>query len=384
MVRVLFFIFGLYEGGAEKVLRNLVNGMDLSLFEITVQTLDNCEPRDYLKEGIRYRAINRCRTGLGKRLFSAWFRLCAEAGLAYPLFIKDDYDIEVAYLETGATKLIAQSTNTKALKIAWVHCDLSRKEGIAAAVGRIRRQYRAYDRIVCVSEDVRQSFCELFGTSFPTTVLRNVINDEEILRQAGQPLDDAAEDGVKRLLAVGRLAPEKGFARLIEACRRLRDANLRFQLDILGEGPERGKLEEQIAALQLKGIIRLRGFTENPYAWMKAADLIVCSSQYEGSSTVVQEALLLGKAVMTTPCAGMRELLGDSEYGLVTDESADGLYNGLRRLLEEPGELERYSCAARKRSAEFSRQRTVQETEAFLLHELRKKQAALQGGKQDE
>ena len=131
MIKILFFIDGITGGGAEKVLRTLVNNMDQSKFDITVQTLVESDPARYLAPGIRYRAINRCKTPLGRRLFHYWVRLCAELKWLYPLYIKDDYDIEVAYLECGPTKFLAGSTNKKAKKLAWVHCDLAKKEGIA-------------------------------------------------------------------------------------------------------------------------------------------------------------------------------------------------------------------------------------------------------------
>ena len=165
MIKILFFIPGLSEGGAEKVLCNLVNNMDQTKFNITVQTLDNCDSEKYLVSGIRYKAINRCKTRWGRKLFSYWFRLCAEFKLAYKFFVKDDYDIEIAYLETLATKIIAQSADKKAVKIAWVHCDLSQKEGIQETAPKMKRQYKKYNKIICVSEDVQKGFRQIFGVA---------------------------------------------------------------------------------------------------------------------------------------------------------------------------------------------------------------------------
>ena len=113
MIKILFFIDGITGGGAEKVLRTLVNNMDQSKFDITVQTLEESDPTQYLVPGIRYKAINRCKTPLGLKLFHYWVRLCAELKWLYPLYIKDDYDIEVAYLECGPTKIMAGSTNKR-------------------------------------------------------------------------------------------------------------------------------------------------------------------------------------------------------------------------------------------------------------------------------
>lgn len=365
MTKILFLMPALSEGGAEKVLGNLVNNMDRSRFDITVQTIENCDPRPYLAQGIRYKAINRCRNPWGKKLFSYWFRLLAQMKLAYPLFIKGDYDVEVAYLETSPTKLIAQSTNAKAVKLAWVHCDLSRKEGMAAAAEALRQQYRQFDRIICVSEDTKAGFERLLGENYPTMVLHNVIDEDEIFEKAAQPMEVPPSDGL-HLLAVGRLTEQKNFAHLVDACAALKAEGHRFHLDILGEGPERSALEGQIQALGLEDTVTLRGFTPNPYPWMRRADLVVCSSRYEGISTVVQEALLLGKAVVTTPCTGMRELLGDSEYGLIAPDTENGLREAIAALLRSEEHRASYEAAALERGKSFRKAHILAETQGLF------------------
>ena len=367
MIKILFFIPGISEGGAEKVLRNLVNNMDQSKFDITVQTIDEYNPEQYLTKGIHYKAINRCRTGLGKKIFSYCFRLCAELKLAYRLFVKDDYDIEVAYLETAATKIIAQSTNKKAVKLAWVHCDLSKKEGMSRSAEKVKKQYSKYDKIICVSRDVEIGFRKIFGNSFDTAVLPNVIDEKEIIRKAAEPLYDyEGLPGQMNLLAVGRLTKQKNFEYLIRTCSQLRDDGYLFHLNILGEGSERNNLEEQIRKLELKSYITLRGFIKNPYPWMKYADIIVCSSKYEGSSTVVQEALILGKAVVTTLCTGMQELLGNSEYGMIVDDSDRGLFNGLKLFMDNHDFIKRYEKVAEERGKLFAKETVVRQTEEYF------------------
>ena len=366
MIKILFFIPGLSEGGAEKVMCNLVNNMDQSKFDITVQTIDQYDPKKYLKDGIHYKTISRCKTVIGKKLFSYWFRLCAEWGLAYRLFVKGDYDIEVAYLETAATKIIAQSTNKKAVKLAWVHCDLSKKEGMRQSMKKIRKQYSKFDKIVCVSRDVEKGFCQLFGNSFHTSVIQNVIDEKEIINNAEAKIELETESDLINLLAVGRLSQEKNYAHLIETCNWLRTDGYEFHLDILGDGPERNNLEEQIKELMLENYVTLRGFIKNPYPWMKKSDILVCSSEYEGSSTVVQEALILGTIVVTTPCGGMKDLLGNSEYGLIVEDSKKGLYNGLKRLMSDFDFKQKYIKAAEERGSVFSEKEAVSVTERFF------------------
>lgn len=367
MIKILFFIPSLSEGGAEKVLCNLVNNMDQTKFDITVQTIEECNADDYLVPEIHYKAVNRKKTVFGKKLFGYWFRLCAELRLAYSFWIKDDYDMEVAYLETVATKIISQSTSRKAKKIAWVHCDLSRKEGMSEAAVKVGKQYKKFDKIICVSEDVRNGFYQLFGKQFNTQVLYNVIDDDEILNKAAKPVKPWKEERGKKLLAAGRLTEQKNFAHLIDCCARLRDDGFEFQLNILGEGPERKNLEKQIEQLELEEYVILQGYTDNPYVWMKNADVIICSSQYEGISSVVQEALILDKAVITTPCSGMRELLGDSLYGMIAEDSDNGLYNSIKRIMSDPTLQEHFEQKAAERKKYFQKNEILRQTENLFF-----------------
>ena len=366
MVNILFFIDTLSGGGAEKVLQNLVNHLDQTQFRITVHTLQECDPVPYLVPGIRYKAINCCKTALGRKLFSYWIRFCAEVGLLYPLYIRDDYDIEVAYLECGPTKFLSRSTNRSALKLAWVHCDFEKRN--FRATRKQKAIYASYDKVVCVSDRVKESFLHLFGAP-PAIVLHNVIDENEIMAKAGNP----ANPNKFTFLCVGRLSHEKGIDRLLDACCRLKEDHLDFHLQILGDGPQRTKLESQIQALGLENQVSLLGFRDNPYPYMKAADCIVCASRYEGFSTVVTEALILGKPVVTTPCSGMDELLGDSEFGLITEDSVDGIYLGMKRMLEDAELKNHYAEAAAYRGRNFSKAATVKATEQFLLAELSSK-----------
>lgn len=373
MTKILFFIPTLTGGGAEKVLCNLVNNMDQSQFDITVQTIDECSSENYLSAGIHYKAINHCKTRVGKLLFFSLFRLCAELKLAYRFWVKDNYDIEVAYLETIATKIIAQSNSKKAAKIAWVHCDLSLKDSLRDKVNRIRKQYYSFDKIVCVSRDVQEGVKKLFGSDFDTTILHNVIDETKILDLAKEKIAWNKKEPGKQLIAVGRLSLQKNFKYLIDTCRKLRDDGYQFHLCILGDGPERENLERQIESLNLSNIVQLMGYCKNPYPYMKSADIIVCSSIYEGISTVVQEALILGKPVVTTPCTGMEELLGKSEYGLIAEDSENGLYKALCQMLGNREMEKYYSEKAVERKAELRKKYVLGQTEELFMEILQNK-----------
>ena len=364
-IKLLFFIENLVGGGAEKVLCNLVNAMDQSRFDITVQTLWHTDADGILKPGIRYRSCYAGQTRLNRDRS----RLEAAAGLTYPLHIRDVYDIEVAYLEFGSTKILSRSTNKHAKKIAWVHSDLAQKlEGNPETLEKARKQYDAYDRIVCVSQTARDSFVRLFGRAGDTDVLYNTIDDGAVREKAGLPPSVPSQRRRLTLAAVGRLSEEKQYDMLLRIHKRLLEAGLKQDLWIVGEGPQRAELERYITEQKLTDSVTLFGYQANPYPYMREADLLVCSSRYEGFSTFVAEGLILGKPIVTTECSGMRELLGDSKYGLITDNSEAALSEGLQRLLTDASLRETIARQAAARGADFSASVLTQKTEAYFYH----------------
>ena len=250
-------------------------------------------------------------------------------------------------------------------KVAWVHCDLMLKEEDPWAFAKKTAPwYAKFDRVVCVSESVRERFRLLYEDRFPSCVLYNVNDEEEILQKSGEFLPEKSE--IPTLCAVGRLSPEKNFLHLLRSLPSLKRDGIPFRLLIIGEGPERKKLEEYITRKNLGDRVRLLGWLENPYPYMKAADMIVCSSRYEGLSTVVTEALILGRPVVTTPCNGMAELLGDSEFGLIAESDDNGLHRALRRMLTEPGLGQHYAEQAARRGRDFRREALARKTEDFF------------------
>ena len=363
MIKILFFIETLTAGGAEKVLRNLVNHMDQTKFDITVQTVWPCDASKYLVPGIRYRSMYSSES----KATQLRYRAEAATGLTYKLHIKDDYDIECAYLEMGATKIMASSTNKKAKKLAWVHCDLAKAVSDPQAyAAKSTNWYERFDRIVCVSQTVKQSFDELFENRFTSTVLYNVIDSDEIRKKAKEQLPGRTEKRGMTVLSVGRLSYPKNYIRLLKAHKRLLDEGIKHDLWIIGDGPERTKLEQFVSENKLTESVWMPGFMENPYPFMREADLLACSSVYEGFSTFVTEGVILGKPIVTTDVSGMRELLGDSEFGLIVKDDDEDFCRGMRHMLTNKQERDKYAKAASVRSGDFSADTLTKTTERFF------------------
>lgn len=370
MLNIIFFIESLSGGGAEKVLLNLVNAMDRQRFQITVQTLYPKEAAGLLAPGVRYTYCY----GAPSRWNNARMRLETALGLTYPLHIRGDYDIEVAYLECGSTKIMAGSTNERALKLAWVHCDLAKKAGDPATFARkTARHYQKFDRVVCVSNTARQSYETLFPNGTKAVTLYNTVNDADIREKAGE-FEPPYQKNVQNLVCVGRLSPEKGVDRLLRLHERMLAEGRAHHLWLIGDGPERETLEHYTQVHDLADTVHFEGFRSNPYPYIANANLLVCPSYYEGFSTFITEGLVLGKPIVTTDCSGMHELLGNSEYGLITGNDDEALYQGLRRMLTEPGLLAHYAEQAAIRGRDFRQEALVRETEAFLVRTWKDKQ----------
>ena len=362
MIKILFFIEKFSKGGAEKVLRDLVNHMDQSQFDITVQSIWPYEEGNHLAPGVKYKTVYPVKNRITERIY----RLEAAAKLTYPLHIKDDYDIECAFLERGPTKILAASTNKKAKKIAWVHCDLTRAlKDYSAFKKKTAPWYQRYDCVACVSQNVKDAFDLIFDSAFRSEVVHNVIEDEKIRNLAEEPVPGLKKSRLT-MLAVGTMYPPKNYPRLLAAHEKLLQAGVEHDLWILGDGEQRPQIEQYIRDHGLSASVKLFGFQKNPYPYMKAADMIVCSSSFEGFSTVITESTILGKAIVTTDCSGMREILGDSEYGLITENADGAFYEGLKTMLTDPELRHEYAKKAALRGKRFSMEQLVSETQNFL------------------
>jgi len=155
----------------------------------------------------------------------------------------------------------------------------------------------------------------------------------------------------RQLIAVGRLARQKGYDLLINAFARCARLNPAWDLVIYGDGPERAALETMIGSLGLSGRIILAGNTTTIEQAYAQADLLVHAARYEGYPNVIQEALAAGKPIIATDCPGAtRQLLGDGKYGvLVPNEDVGALEVALRNLMTD--DARRASLAHSARSA---------------------------------
>ncbi len=366
MKTVLFLIPTLGGGGAERVLVNLVNNMDRKRYKITVQTLfAEGVHQGGLKEDIEYKyCFKKVFRGNAKllTLFSPRF--------LYKLLIGRRYDIVVSYLEGPTARIVSGCPFSDSKLVNWVHVEQNNIRNAAYSYRSASEAYECINRFdvsVCVAESVKQDFTRLFKLNHPCLVLYNTNEYDEIRQKANEPMLDWKESSVVRVVSVGRLVPAKGFDRLIKVHKQLLDCGLMHHIYILGEGDMRTEIEETISKLNVIDSFHLIGFRENPYRYVVNADMFVCSSRREGFSTAVTEALVLGLPVVSTNCSGAYELLGNNnEYGIVTSNDENGIFDGMCKMLSDKSLRDNYRNKAQTRAKLFSKENTVSAVEQML------------------
>lgn len=367
MKKILFLIHDLGQGGAEKVLVNLVNNMDREKFDISVTALFGGGVNEqFLKPHVKYRTVFQKPFPGNSHVMKL---LSPE--LLHRLCVKERYDIEVAYLEGPAARVVSGCGDQDTKKVSWIHIEQRTKEG-AARFFRSHEEalkcYSAFDRIVCVSKTVEEDFRRVMPVEVPAQVLYNTNESGRILEQSKEPVEPGLfSDEEIKLVAVGKLVDNKGFHRLIPMVKRLRDSKIPAHLYILGIGPMKEKLEALAAEYGVKEYVTLLGYQTNPYKYVAGCDLFVCASFAEGFSTAATEALIVGTPVCTVEVSGMKEMLGENnEWGIVTENDDEALYCGIKGLLENPERLACYKEKAARRGRSFSTENTVKAVEEML------------------
>lgn len=368
MKKVIFLIHDLGQGGAEKVLVNLVNNIDYTKFDITVMTLfDSGENRQFLKRRVKYKTW--CKKMIPGN--SHLMKIFSPEQL-HKLIIKEHYDIEIAYLEGPCARVISGCNDPDVKKLAWIHIEQHTAERAATSfrsIAEAKACYRRFDRIICVSQTVKQDFEQALQIPVPHEVLYNTNESDKIIRLSQEAVDlEMMDSGEIKLVGVGKLLKSKGFDRVVRIVKRLKEQGYPVHFYVLGDGPERSNLQEYIRQNRLERNVTLLGYQLNPYKYIAKCDLFVCASFAEGFSTAATESLIIGIPVCTVEVSGMKEMLGENnEYGLVVENNDKALYQGIKRFIVEPGLLEYYRKQAEMRGKDFSTEKTVQAVEKRLL-----------------
>lgn len=357
MKKILFIMYNLAGGGAEKVLIDLLDNIDYTRYEVDLLLIR--------KEGVYIDSVNanvkiKSIVDPGRNNIYSYAKSLLYSYLPKLLIggiIGKKYDIEIAFLEGESSKIATYSKNKKSKKISWIHTDLknytvmSRKEE--------KQIYKFMDDIICVSNLCKQSFINIYPEyNDKTKVIYNLIDNKTIMEKSEE--DNKMKK--KYILAIGRLVNQKKFDNLIKSYKLLVDEGFSEELVILGEGELRDSLQKLIDELGLEERVHLNGFKSNPYKYIKRCSVFVVSSEYEGFSLVVAEAMILGKAIVTTDCVGPSELCDYGNYGIVvTKKDEYSIKDAIKEVLSNQSLRKYYENKSLERSKIFNKDKFMSE-----------------------
>lgn len=256
-----------------------------------------------------------------------------------------DADYIVVPFENSSFFEKIANLKTLAKKIQWIHIDYDVwKNVVQDDTERRRRLLTAYDRIVFVSEHNRNNFLKYFPEhAEKSTVVYNFVDSDKIRTMAADAVDaELFSKKTSNSLTVvlpGRLEEQKAFHRMLDAAKVLKERGLNIEWLILGRGYEYDSLLQKKERYGLDNVHFL-GFRQNPYSYMRAADVTAILSEYEGLALTVAESLTAGTPVLSTRTGGVAELLPD-EYGWIIENDLLSIIDGMtaiyddRKLLEE-------------------------------------------------
>ena len=363
--KILIRIGSLRHGGAEKVLVTFLKNLPKDKFEIDL--LLNLYSGKYLAEvpsWIKVKYLNKGEMittnrlqDLPQKAFRVMYQKVLKMfpSLLYNFILKGKkYDVEFAAIH-GMRDEILNSPLKFSKKLIWIHNDLKKTEFHNYTEDEFRKFF-AYDKMIVISEKIHQDFDNLAkNDSEKNKIIRiyNPLDTEEILKKSrdlGFKKQDLKADNPQlstlnsqpTFISVGTVFPQKGFDRLLKVHKRLLDEGFEHKIQILGDGYDFENLKKLQKELNVEETSTLFGFTDNPYPLIKDADFYVLSSRYEGFPTVLFEAITLKKNIIATDVSGVREMLEDGKLGLVVDNSEEGIYEGMKKALQNPEAFENY------------------------------------------
>lgn len=365
MKHILFVVNHLKGGGIERTLLDLLSLLhkDYKIDVLSVYDCNSVYKRKISELAYSYYALDNRRgrySGIPviKSLYSRihdnsfFLKICLNS------YIRSKrYDTIISFADGMALDLVAAS-RTSSRKIAWIHSNIffnCSPDKEAKLSKRLRNHFRKMDKIVCVSNAVKAILMEKIGCTFPYITIYNIVNIENIKKEASAECGDTCLTGKKLIVSVGRLSYEKGFDILIESMSMTDSEKLKqLKLWIIGDGVEKENLSNLIKRNNLEDVVELKGFQENPYSWLSKADLVVVPSRSESFGLVIVESFVLGKPVLALSSLGPDELLDNGKYGeLVKCCSPGALSASIQKVLFNKELLNHYSLMAVERARFF-------------------------------
>lgn len=246
--------------------------------------------------------------------------------------IKEEYDVAIAYQQGFPSFYVAEKVNADK-KIAWINTDLDKAN---YSIDFNKRIYDKFTHIVPVT-DILCNIIQEKGyvrDSKKISVINDIINESVIKSLAKEKVDIAGTPEI-RLATVGRLVEAKGYDLAIKAASLLKEKNIHFTWHFIGEGPLHAELKKMVKDKGLEENIIFEGFRSNPYPFIKAADVYVQTSKFEGLCITIGEAKILGKAIVSTDFPVVHNQLSHETNGIICEMKGEAIAESIIRLIDD-------------------------------------------------
>lgn len=362
-MKFLIHIPQLIYGGAEKVLVTFANCLVVHGHEVEIlETYEKGFLKPHFDSRVTFHAI--CNDEYTKKHYSSLKDIKNERNLLKKIvkctklifskivgyrkfaeklaskYYKDrHYDVAINYLEIESPAFIMNNINADKY-FQWIHIDVEKLK--PGELDEFATLYEKMDAVLCVAETVKSALCKKYPSlSEKSYVIYNFFDIQNIINKSNADL--VFNNDEFNILSVGRMVSQKGYIRALSIMHELKLQGYSFVWNIIGDGIEKEQIEKKISELNLTDEVKLFGLKDNPYPYIKQCDLFFLPSVYEGFPTVTIEAKVLGKPVLSTEVSGIREQIENGRTGLIVENSEKGIYEGLKRILDNPDFLKKLS-----------------------------------------
>ncbi len=275
--------------------------------------------------------------------------------------VKKHYDIAISYCQNGDSPDYVIDKVSADKKYLWYH------HGSYEAVGkdyqRDQKYFTRYDKVVAVSAPCKAMLWQKFPQC-NFAVIHNIVNADEIRRLANDPIADMDSSAKWKFITVSRYSYEKGIDIAIETAKCLKDRSADFVWYFVGDGGYRSEAESLIEKYALQEECKLLGSRNNPYPYTKQADIYVQCSRVEAHPIAIVEALVLGKAIVSTNIPSIMKVTEQGKLALCVEPTPDQLADAICQLIGDPKVMQEY--AERAASANIGISDTYSAIDALL------------------
>ena len=389
--KVIFRSGSLRMGGLERVLIEVLQTINKEKFDIYLVIDDDCGkenifekdiPKDipyfFLKPEKLIRETEKYKEKKKNIIYKLMYNLMMEKEnkVMYrnmQKILKDIGKIDVIVdFDAGASKYIEKLDIKK--KIVWIHNsipNLKKKEG---KIKRFGKRLEKYDRVVAICDEMKEEIENIYpNLKGKVSRIYNPFNFERIEKLMEDERELTKEQ--KKMLnedyciAIARLDNvQKDFLTLVRAYKFVKESGIQDKLYIIGDGPSKEEIINEIKKLSLEENIKLIGLSKNPYIWLKNSKLFVHSSKYEGLPTVLIEALICNKMIISSNCpTGPKEILKNENCGKLFEVgNIKELGDYLIEFLANKNNRELYEKNVILRKEEFNKNKVIKEYEKLI------------------